>query len=68
MAQRKIQGLVLQNPLHMADLAVQTLLDGMAGKTVPKRIDTGEYMITPQNMKQPQMDALLHPPVGQYLK
>ena len=68
MAQRKIQGLVLQNPLHMADLAVQTLLDGMAGKTVPKRIDTGEYMITPDNMKQPDMDALLHPPVSKYLQ
>ena len=67
MAQRKIQGLVLQNPLHMAELAVQTLLDGMAGKPVEKRIDTGEYMITPDNMKQPDMDALLHPPVSKYL-
>ncbi len=68
LAQRKIQGLVLQNPLHMADLAVQTLLDGMAGKSVPKRIDTGEHMITPDNMKQPEMDALLHPPVSKYLE
>jgi ribose transport system substrate-binding protein len=67
MAQRKIQGLVLQNPLHMAELAVQTLLDGMAGKPVEKRIDTGEYMITPDNMQQPDMDALLHPPVSKYL-
>jgi len=68
MAAGKIEGIVLQDPMHMAELAVKTLLDGMAGKPVEKRIDTGEYMITPQNMKQPQMDALLHPPVGQYLK
>jgi ribose transport system substrate-binding protein len=63
-----LYGLVLQNPLRMADLAVNALLDSLAGKTVDKRIDTGEYMITPQNMKQPDMDALLHPPVDQYLK
>jgi ribose transport system substrate-binding protein len=68
MAQNKIAGLVLQDPMRMADLAVQTLLDSIEGKPVQKRIDTGEYMITPQNMKQPEMNALLHPPVSQYLK
>jgi len=52
----------------MAELAVDTLLDNMSGKPVEKRIDTGEYMVTRENMKQPDMDALLHPPVDQYLK
>jgi ribose transport system substrate-binding protein len=68
LGQGKIWGLVLQNPMHMAELAVDTLLDSMSGKPVEKRIDTGEYMVTRENMKQPDMDALLHPPVDQYLK
>ncbi len=68
LAAGKIGGLVLQNPLRMAELAVTTLLDAKAGKAVPKRIDTGEFMITRENMKQPEMDALLHPPVSKYLQ
>jgi ribose transport system substrate-binding protein len=64
----ELYGLVLQNPLRMAELAVNALVDSLAGKPVEKRIDTGEYMITPQNMKQPDMNLLLHPPVDQYLK
>jgi ribose transport system substrate-binding protein len=68
LAKNELQGLVLQNPLRMAELAVGALVDRIAGKTVEKRIDTGEYMITPENMKQPDMNALLHPPVDQYLK
>lgn len=68
LAQGKLGGLVLQDPLHMAETAVNALLDGMAGRTVPKRIDTGEFMVTRENMKEPEMDALLHPPVAQYLK
>jgi ribose transport system substrate-binding protein len=66
--QGELSGLVLQNPMHMAELAVKTMLDSLAGKAVEKRIDTGEYMITKDNMKQPDMNALLHPPVDQYLK
>ena len=66
--QGKVQGLVLQNPMRMAEIAINTLLDSMAGKTVEKLIDTGEYMITRDNMKQPEMDALLHPDLAKYLK
>ena len=64
----ELYGLVLQNPMRMAELAVNALLDSVAGKPVDKRIDTGEYMITRENMKQPDMDALLRPPVDKYLK
>ena len=68
LGQGELYGLVLQNPLRMAELAVDALLDSVAGKAVDKRIDTGEYMITRENMKQPDMDALLRPPVDKYLK
>ena len=66
--QGELYGLVLQDPLRMAELAVHAILDGIEGKPVQKRIDTGEYMITRENMKQPQMNALLHPPIELYLK
>jgi ribose transport system substrate-binding protein len=68
LAAGKLGGLVVQNPLHMAELAVDTLLDSLAGKAVEKRIDTGEYMITRENMQQPDMDALLHPPISKYVQ
>jgi ribose transport system substrate-binding protein len=64
----ELYGLVLQNPMLMGELAVKAMLDAMAGKPVERRIDTGEYMITRENMKQPDMDALLRPPVDKYLK
>jgi ribose transport system substrate-binding protein len=68
LGQGKIDGLVLQNPMHMGELAIDTMLDSMAGKKVDKRIDTGEYMVTRENMKQPEMDALLHPDLAKYLQ
>ncbi len=68
LGQGKLGGLVLQDPMRMGELAVTTLLDSMAGKTVPKRIDTGEYMITRENMNQPEMSALLRPDLAKYLQ
>lgn len=68
LSQGKIDGLVLQNPMHMGELAINAMLDSMAGKPVEKRIDTGEYMVTRENMKQPEMDALLHPDLAKYLQ
>jgi ribose transport system substrate-binding protein len=62
-----VQGLVVQDPLRMGYLSVMTLVEHLQGKTVPKRIDTGVHMITPENMTQPEMADLLHPPVEKYL-
>jgi ribose transport system substrate-binding protein len=67
LGQGKLDGLVLQNPMHMGELAVDTLLDSLAGKAVQKRIDTGEYMVTRENMSQPDMKALLSPDLSKYL-
>lgn len=65
--QGRLYGLVLQNPMRMGELSVQTLLDSLDGKPVAKRIDTGQYMVTRENMKQPDMDALLHPDLARHL-
>jgi ribose transport system substrate-binding protein len=63
-----LHGLVLQNPMFMGETGVKTLLDAIAGGQVEKRIDTGEHMVTPENMTQPEIGALLRPPVDRYLQ
>ncbi len=62
-----VQGLAVQNPLRMGYLGVMTLVKHLKGETVEKRIDTGVQMITPENMDEPAMSDLLHPPVHKYL-
>jgi ribose transport system substrate-binding protein len=64
----KLHGIVVQNPFAMGELGVKTLLDHLAGKPVPKRIDTGVTLITPTNLDTPQSQKLLHPPLDAYLK
>src|SRR2546426_611786 len=63
-----VQGLVVQNPLLMGYLGVMTMIKALQGEKVEKRIDTGVVLATPENMDQPQIKELLHPPIDQYLK
>jgi ribose transport system substrate-binding protein len=63
----QMDGFVLQNPFRMATLAVETLVDHLQGRTVPKRIDTGVVMVTPANLDTPEIRELLHPPLDTYL-
>jgi ribose transport system substrate-binding protein len=58
---RRMHGMVLQDPVQMGYLAVKTLVAHLEGKPVEKRISTGEYMATPENMDTPQMKKLLEP-------
>ncbi|MBN1343030.1 MAG: substrate-binding domain-containing protein [Phycisphaerae bacterium] len=57
-----INGLVVQNPFKMGFEGVKSIVDTKAGKQVPKRIDTGVVVVTPENMTQPEMAKLLNPP------
>ncbi len=61
---KQLHGLVVQDPFRMGELGVKTLADHLAGKPVPKRIDTGATMVTPENMDQPAIQKLLKPPVA----
>ena len=61
-------GFVLQNPFEMGYLAVKTAVQHLQGQKVPPVIDTGVQIVTPENMKTPEMAQLLEPPVAQYLK
>jgi ribose transport system substrate-binding protein len=56
-----MHGIVLQDPVRMAQLAVTTLADHVRGQKVPRRIATGETLATPDNMDQPQIKRLLEP-------
>ena len=63
-----IQGLVVQNPMMMGYLGVKTIVDHLQGKKVEKVVDTGVTLVTPENMNEPKIAELLHPPLDKYLK
>jgi len=62
-----VQGLVVQNPVLMGYLGVMTMVNHLQGEKVEKRIDTGVVLATPENMEQPGIKELLHPPIAKYL-
>ena len=63
----EIQGLVVQNPLEMGYQGVLTLVSHLGDTSVPTRIDSGVALVTPDNMDAPEVQALLYPPLEQYL-
>jgi ribose transport system substrate-binding protein len=63
----KLDGLVLQNPFNMGYLAVKTLVAHLEKQKVESRIDTGASLIEKANMEQPDMKALLSPPLAEWL-
>jgi ribose transport system substrate-binding protein len=40
----------------------------LQGEKVDNRLDTGVVLVTPENMEQPEIRELLHPPLDKYLK
>lgn len=56
-----IQGLILQDPVKMGYLGVRQMVSYLRGQPVEKRIDTGVYMVSKENMDDPQMRSLLMP-------
>jgi ribose transport system substrate-binding protein len=64
----QMQGIVLQNPFKMGALGVTTMVDHLRGKAVEKRIDTGVVLVTPRSLDDAASQALLKPPIDDYLK
>lgn len=56
-----VQGIVLQDPVMMGYEAVKAMLAHLNGKPVDKRLKTGEYVATPENMNEQRIHELLHP-------
>ena len=67
---RHLDGLVLQNPFRMGELGVKTIVEYVRGSNPnpEARIDTGVAVATHENMAEPQIQALLRPPLEKYLE
>jgi ribose transport system substrate-binding protein len=63
-----LHGLVVQNPFKMGYEGVRLLAKHLKGEKVEPHVDTGVKVITLDNMKDPDCQELLHPPLEQYLK
>jgi ribose transport system substrate-binding protein len=64
---KQLDGIAVQNPMRMGYLGVKTMVSHLRGQPVDKRIDTGVTMVTPENLDQPEMKALVSPPTAKYL-
>jgi ribose transport system substrate-binding protein len=62
MRQRKIQGLVVQNPLKMGERSVKEMVKYLEKQPVEAQVSTGETLVTPENMDEPEIAKLIHPP------
>jgi len=66
--QGDIQGLVVQDPLKMGYMGVMTAVAVLRREPVAVSIDTGVGLVTRENMDEPAVSALIHPPISEYLK
>ncbi len=62
--EKKIHALVLQNPFKMGYEGVKACVAHLKGEKVEKRIDTGVYLVTPDNMNEPDNKLLLQPDIS----
>jgi len=63
-----IQGLVVQDPFKMGYLGIKTAVAVLKHEKVEANIDTGVGLVTTENMDKPEIAALIHPPLAEYLK
>lgn len=64
----ELHGLVLQDPITMGYLGVKTMVAHLNGEKVPKQMDTGSEVATPENMNEPRIKGLLEPDYKKWLK
>ena len=62
-----IQGLVLQDPVRMGYLSLKVAVQHLQGKPYEKQIDTGSTLVTLENVDDPELEALINPPLAEYL-
>jgi ribose transport system substrate-binding protein len=55
-----IDALIVQDPFKMGYLGVKAAVDAKNGKKVEKRMDTGVYIITRENLNSPEIQKLLN--------
>jgi ribose transport system substrate-binding protein len=54
-----VDALIVQDPFKMGYLGVKAAVDAINGKKLEKRVDTGVYVITRDNLNDPQIHNLL---------
>ncbi len=57
----KLQGTVAQDPLRMGRLGMKAVIDALENRPVEAKLTTGETLVTPENMGEPKVAAILHP-------
>jgi len=62
LARREIAGIVVQNPFRIGELGVKTLVNHLEKQPVEATVSTGETLVTPDNMNDPEIKPLLSPP------
>ena len=63
-----INSLVVQDPFNIGYTAVKAVIAKLNGQTPEKRIDSPAAVVTAANVDTPEIDKLLHPDLGKYLK
>jgi ribose transport system substrate-binding protein len=61
---KEVDALVSQDPVHMGYLGVKTAVAVIKGEKVDLNIDTGEHLITLDNLNSPEIQTLLAPPAN----
>lgn len=56
-----LQGLVVQNPFQMGYLGVKAISSLLRGQKVERVVKTAAVLVTPENMTEPAIAALIHP-------
>jgi ribose transport system substrate-binding protein len=68
LANRELNGTILQDPMKMGYLGVRSVVAKLKGQPVERRVDTGSTVARPDNMNEPAVRALLEPDLARWLK
>jgi ribose transport system substrate-binding protein len=58
----ELEGTVAQNPIRMGELGVRNMVEVLEKRRVEAKITTGETLVTPENLSELEVAAVLHPP------
>ena len=63
-----IDSLVIQNPLRMGYESTRAIGLKHSGQTPPAKVDSGATLVRREDLDHPEIQALLHPNIRQYLE
>jgi ribose transport system substrate-binding protein len=66
--EKRIDALVVQDPVRMGYLGVKTAVSHLKGEKVERRIDTGVRVVSLADMQNPEVKELVEPDLQRWLK